>query len=227
MAEPVSTYIQLPSDNLNTGKKNRTQTRSVGSNTVHEHYVVPSLDYTRNGRYIACSTAVQTVSSAAQNGTGSGAYWLSMSTAETHHGLLRRVEMQYSQEGVAAVFQSHPVFSLQKFTFNTAFTGTTLNVVKVQTGTTVQKSYLTSTSSSATVTLVGPVGQLLMPALISTVGAYGGHHVLLDTQETHNSGAVFHYEPGEGFVLFQLTSGNAADTRKWTAKFTFDEIDPT
>ena len=52
MTAPASTYVQLPSDGSNTGKLNRTQTKVVGSNTVHEHFMVPSKNYTSNGKKI-------------------------------------------------------------------------------------------------------------------------------------------------------------------------------
>jgi hypothetical protein len=37
MAAPIAAYVQLPADTANTGKKNRTQTKVAGSDTVHQH----------------------------------------------------------------------------------------------------------------------------------------------------------------------------------------------
>ncbi len=61
MAAPVAGYVQLPSDTANTGKKNRTQTKAVGSDTVHEHFVVPTEGYTRTGRYFHSSSVARAV----------------------------------------------------------------------------------------------------------------------------------------------------------------------
>jgi hypothetical protein len=226
MAAPVASFIQLPSDTVNTGKKNRTNTKVVGSDTVHEHYVVPSPSYTLTGRYFACSTVAQAVTSAAQVPSTAGVYFLHNSTANTAVGMLRSVEVSYSQEGTAAIFQSAPLFLLQKYTFNTAHSGTTLNIVSAQTSSTTAKLNLRSAPTGATIALVGPIGSQPLPALVSTVaGAYGGTMKLYEAQELYNRGAAVEIGPGEGVVLHQLTSGNAADTRKFTAKFVWDEID--
>src|SRR6185369_17033872 len=103
MAGPTASYVQLPSDTANTGKKNRTQTKAVGSDTVHEHFVVPSPSYTHTGRYYACSTAVQAISSAAQTPSTAGFYYLHNSTANTAVGILRGVDITYSLDASTAV----------------------------------------------------------------------------------------------------------------------------
>ena len=114
MAAPVASYVQLPVDTSNTGKKNRTQTRVVGSDTVHEHHVVPSPDTTKYGRYIACSTGLNTVSTVAQTGAAGGYYWLHMSTAATAVGVLRHASMTYSQQGTAVPSFTAPQYMLSK-----------------------------------------------------------------------------------------------------------------
>lgn len=226
MAAPVESYVQLPLDTSNTGKKNRTQTKVVGSNTVHEHFVVPSRGYTHTGRYFACSTAAQTVSSAAQSPSTAGFYFLHNSTANTAVGMLRYVEISYSQDGTAAIFQSAPVFAVQKYTFGTAHSGTTLNIVQAQTSSTTAKLNIRSAPTGPTTfTVVGPIGSQPLPALVSTAGTYGGTMVLYKADEHYNRGTAVEIAPGEGIVLHQLTTGNAADSRKFTAKFVWDEID--
>jgi hypothetical protein len=225
MAAPVASYVQLPIDTANTGKKNRTHTKVVGSDTVHEHFLVPSKGFTTFGRYIASTTVANVVSSAAQTGTGSGVVWLHNSTANTAVGMLHKVEITYSQEGTAAIFQSAPRYSLQKFTFATAFSGTTLNIVPTQTSTTTPKANIRSTSSGATVTLVGPIGSRQIPALVSTAGTYGGEFTVYNSGQVYERGDAVEFGPGEGIVLFQVTSGNAADTRQITARLEWSEID--
>jgi hypothetical protein len=227
MAAPVASYVQLPADTANTGKKNRTQTKVVGSDTAHEHFVVPSHGYTVTGRYFACSTAAQSVSSAAQTPSTAGFYYLHNSTANTAVGMLRSVDVSYSVDGstAIAIAQSCPLFMLQKYTFATAHAGTTLNIVSAQTSSTTPKLNMRSAPTGATITLVGPIGAVPMPAIVTTVANYSGSFNLYQAHEHYNRGAAVEIAPGEGVVLHQLTTGLAADTRKFTAKFVWDELD--
>jgi hypothetical protein len=228
MAAPVASYIQLPSDTVNTGKKNRTQTKAVGSDTVHEHFIVPTEGYTRSGRYMSVSTVSQSVSSAAQVPSTAGHYYLHNSTANTAIGVLRSVDINYSVDGstAIAVTQSCPLFMLQKYTFATAHSGTTINIVSAQTSSTTAKLNMRQAPTGATITLVGPIGAVPFPALVSTaVGVYGGTFNLYRSDEPYNRGAAVEIGPGEGVVLHQLTTGLASDARKFSAKFVWDEVD--
>jgi hypothetical protein len=226
MAAPVASYVQLPVDTANTGKKNRTQTKVVGSDTVHEHHVVPSAGYTHTGRYFSCSTALQTVSSAAQTPSTAGFYYLHNSTANTAVGVLRSVEISYGCEGATAPTFSAPLFSLQKYVFGTAHSGTTVSIVAAQTSsTTPSLNMRTGPAGPTTFTVVGPVGAKQIPAVQSSVGTYGGSFSLYEAPEHYNRGYAVEIAPGEGVCLCQLSTGLAADTRKFTAKFVWDEID--
>src|SRR6185369_7040109 len=117
MAGPTASYVQLPSDTANTGKKNRTQTKAVGSDTVHEHFTVPSPAYTHTGRYFACSTVLQAVSTVAQTPSTAGFYFLHNATNNTAVGVLRSVDMTYSLDGttVVSITQNAAPMFLQKY----------------------------------------------------------------------------------------------------------------
>jgi hypothetical protein len=228
MTAPIAGYVQLPADTANTGKKNRTQTKVSGSDTVHEHFVVPSPAYTHVARYFSVSTAAQGVSSAAQVPSTAGHYYLHNSTANTAVGVLRSVDVNYSVDGstALAITQSCPLFMLQKYTFATAHSGTTINIVSAQTSSTTAKLNMRQAPTGATITLVGPIGAVPFPALLSTVtNTYGGSFNLYQADEQYNRGFAVEIAPGEGVVLHQLTTGLAADTRKFTAKFVWDELD--
>src|SRR5512139_324541 len=222
MAAPVASYVQLPTDTSNTGKKNRTHTKVVGTDTVHEHFVVPTYQYTRIGRYTAASTATQNLSTAAQTGTGSGFYWLHMSTGSTATGILRQIDVAWSQSSTAVAAVSAPIISFQKFTYNTAFSGTTLNQVSYVTSSGGAQANIRSTSSGATITLVGQVAAFPVPAIATTVGAYGGYATIYN-QAGMNRDDCVEFGPGEGIVCFQLSSGAATDTRQITCRFVWDE----
>lgn len=65
MTAPVADKIILPLDTGNTGKKKRTLTRVVGSDTVHSDYVIVEDPRSVVGSY-KCSSGVLTVPIAAQ-----------------------------------------------------------------------------------------------------------------------------------------------------------------
>jgi hypothetical protein len=226
MAAPVASYVQLPVDTANTGKKNRTQTKVVGSDTVHEHHIVPSAGYTHTGRYFSVSTAAQTVSSAAQVPSTAGFYYLHNSTANTAVGMLRSVEISYGTTGTAQPAFTSPLFMLQKYVFGTAHSGTTLNITQAQTSSTTAKLNMRSgPAGPTTFTVVGPIGAQALPALMSSVASYGGTMSLYQAPEHYNRGYAVEIAPGEGVCLHQLSSGLAADSRVFSAKFVWDEID--
>lgn len=74
MAAPVADKIILPLDTGNTGKKKRTQTRTVGADSVHTDYVIVEDKRSVTGSYQANSTAL-TVPAAIHNGTTTGFLW--------------------------------------------------------------------------------------------------------------------------------------------------------
>src|SRR4249919_2199114 len=88
MAAPIDDKITLPSDTGNSGKNVRTQTRVVGSNTVHEHFLVPTPAEAITGKYFFSSTQ-QTVSATAQNATATGFFWLQNPLTSTVTAVLR------------------------------------------------------------------------------------------------------------------------------------------
>lgn len=227
MTAPVSTYVQLPSDSANTGKKNRTQTKTVGANSVHEHYVVLSPDVTKTGRYIASTTAPVAVSTAAAAASTAGIRYLHMSTSATVTGQLRYAEIGWGQASTVNVASPSLLFSLQKYTFNTAHSGTTVNIVATQTSSTTPQANVRSAPTGATITLVGQIGHCQIPAMVTTVGQYGGSQVLYEVREQGNRMDAVEFGPGEGICLFPVTSGVAADVRNVTCKFVWDEIDLT
>lgn len=70
MAAPIADKIILPLDTGNTGKNNRTQTRVIGADTVHEHFVVSVSQRSIVGGYKA-NAGVLTVPAAVHTGTRS------------------------------------------------------------------------------------------------------------------------------------------------------------
>jgi hypothetical protein len=226
MAAPVASYVQLPTDTANTGKKNRTQTKAVGSDTVHEHYVVPTEGYTRHGRYIHCSTAARAVvASAVAITTDTVATYLAMSTASVKVGVLRHVSISYGS-GDPVISKTAPLITATKYTFGTAHSGTTQNICQTQTSSTTPGANVRVSPAGATVVAVGVIGQAVIPAIFTTAASYtGGNVTIYDAQEPYNRGAAVEFGPGEGIAVHQTANGTASDTRVYTVKLVWDEID--
>lgn len=225
MAAPVASYVQLPLDTPNTGKKNRTQTKVIGSNTVHEHFVVPVHDHTLIGRYVASSTANRAVSATSQTVTTSGYVFLHMSTSASNVvGILREVGIGWSQSGTAVISQTAPTIAVAKYTFNTAHSGTTLDISKAQTTQTAASANVRSAPTGATITLGNQVAAMAVPALVSTVGTYGGY-VTVYKDDSMTRGYATEFSTGEGIVVYQPNAGTGSDTRVITIKLVWDEID--
>ncbi|HKS16986.1 MAG TPA: hypothetical protein VJU16_06720, partial [Planctomycetota bacterium] len=80
MAGPVAAFVRLPDDASNTGKKVRTQSRVIGSDTVHEHFFIPTMKAEILGVY-RWALDQQTVQASAQNGTSTGFFWAHVPSA--------------------------------------------------------------------------------------------------------------------------------------------------
>jgi hypothetical protein len=148
-----------------------------------------------------------------------------MSTAATAVGVLRHASISWSQAGAAAPLLTAPIIALQKYTFNVAHSGTTLNIVSVNTSTTTASANLRSAPTGATVTAVGNVAQITLPALNSSVGVYGGSATLYEIAEHYNRGSAVEFGPGEGIAVLQITSGTTLDTRVFSMRLVWDELD--
>jgi hypothetical protein len=226
MAAPVASYVQLPSDTSNTGKKNQTITKVVGSDTVHEHLMVPTIEFTRIGRYSATSTAARAVVETALAITTSPGTFLHMSTASARVGVLRHVSITWSQTGSAVISQTAPIISVQKYTFNVAHSATTLDLLQFQTTMSGPSANVRGAPTGATVTAGGRLAGMALPAVVSTAAAYGGTAVLYEGREHYGRhGFNVEFGPGEGIAVYQTANGTASDTRVYTVNLVWDEID--
>ena len=115
MAGPVAAYVQLPTDTSNSGKKNRTITKAVGSDTVHEHYIVPDHSYTRTGRYVYQSTG-DTISSS----SGKQYAVLSVATNATAVASIKSIDVMWGTASTVNVACRGTMITFLKSTFNNA-----------------------------------------------------------------------------------------------------------
>jgi hypothetical protein len=221
MAAPVASYVQLPSDASNTGKKNRTHTKAVGSDTVHEHFVVPSPGYTRTGRYCWQSSANVVV---ATSGTTVAA--LAMTTSATYRAVLRSIDVSWGQSGETIVTETAPVYFIQKATYGTAISATTLaTVLSFQSSSTTAQLRPFIGSSGASVGTPVPFAAFTVPCQNSTAGTYGGYANVWRSQDQFDAGTGLEMKAGDVIQVFQHTAGTASDVRTITLRFEWDEMD--
>lgn len=222
MAGPVASYVQLPSDTANTGKKNRTQTKAVGSDTVHEHFVVPSPGYVRTGRH-AYQSSVHVVSTAATNSTH---LVLAMTTAATYRAVLRRINLTYGITGTIAATTASPQLVLQKATYGTAFTlSTNGQVINYQSSSTASQLNAYLGSSGASIGTPVPFASFIFPALLTTVGTYGGQCTLWEAGDAYDAATGLEMKAGDLLQVLQPTTGSNGEQRTFTLRFEWDQID--
>lgn len=222
MAAPVASYVQLPSDASNSGKKNRTQTKAVGSDTVHEHFVVPSPNFTRTGRH-AYQSSMHVVSTAATNSTH---LVLAMTTAATHRAVLRFIDISWSITGTIAATTANPTIVLQKATYGTAFTlSTNGQVINYQSSSTTSQLNAYLGSSGATVGTPVPFASFAFPALLTTVGAYGGGQRLWEAGDQYSLETGIEMKAGDLIQVIQPATGSNGEQRTFTLTFVWDQVD--
>lgn len=227
MARPVAAKIVLPSDASNLGPKVRTQTRVVGSDTVHEHMFIPISREKLLGLYYWVPTAAQAVQASAQNGTSTAFAWLAMPPSLTVRGRIRSLEVIFEQG--AAPTADHltlPRIALQKFSFTGTPSGANVTPMKRHTSDATNSSNLYTASTGMTITL-GAFGPTFLPPGIDFATAVGQNVVskVNEPFKPQSEDEFFDFASGEGFALYQPDAGTTTDVRRFNFKFYIDEYD--
>lgn len=225
MAAPVADKILLPDDTGNLGKKVRTQTRVVGSDTVHEHFFVPL----RQARIISVyrlALVQATILASAQNGTTAGMLFGHMPSAVSGKAMrLRRLSIT-TQHSTALATPTAPRLLVRRYTSSGALSSGLLapnindSVVHV-----TPACLFSLVNTGTTVVHVGiGFGTAAVAGALTAVGAYEPcFKDIIDPASDEDDWPVF--RPGEGFVVYQDVAGTASDTRKFNLQFLADEID--
>lgn len=224
MAAPVETYVQLPDDSGNTGKKLRTQSRVVGANTVHTHYVVPISIRKLVGLYYFVHAVQSLNSAAADNGTTTGTFWLAVPAGATVNARLRRLEVVYSMTGEADML-TVPRITLARFTFTGTPSGATVTACKRATSDNGNTAIMYSASSGWTPVLGALAWTSLTPTLgLTTSGQFwaGGP---VHQYAPLNEDEFIDIAPGEGVVLYEPDAATSSDTRRYSVCGSWDEYD--
>jgi hypothetical protein len=226
MAAPIASFVQLPSDTANAGKEVRTQTRVVGANTVHEHFMIPAVSQEITGKYYY-SLGTHTVLATTQNGTATGFYWFQMPIAATVTSMITRI-MCDANAGSALATPTAPVIAFVKFTFTGTASGAQNTPTPQKIAAPVNQMTVRTAVTGMTVTLLNPFGHFCVPSAETGVGLfYAQKEILTYNPQAFNRGFTLEIAPGEGFAVIQTVAGTAADTRNFGLQVEWTEIDLT
>jgi hypothetical protein len=225
MAAPVAGIITLPDDSGNAGKKVRTQTRVVGSDTVHEHYWVP----TRQAKVLSIyrlALVQATVLASAQNGTTAGMLFGHMPSSVTGKAMrLRRLSVT-SQHSTALATPTAPRLLVRRYTSSGGLSGTLIAPNLNDSTNHAAPACLYSLANTGTTVVHVSIGfgAAALAGALTAVGAYEPcFKDLIDPAADEDDWPIFY--PGEGFVVYQDVAGTTSDTRKFNLQFLADEID--
>ena len=224
MAAPVDSYIVLPDDSANTGKKARAQSRVVSGNTVYENEVVKIRQAQILGVYRACSAQLAVVASAT-NGTGDlYLLWCHMPTAVTNiKARLRRIYVT-TQLSTVAVMSTAPRLRMDRMTFTGTASGATITAGKLNSSYGAPNFVCATAVTGLTPSLVAQLGNAAVVGALTAIGAWApGVIDMSPGASEEDEWNVF--APGEGFVIYQDTAGTASDTRLANVVMMWDEID--
>ena len=175
MAGPVATFVQLPTDAGNTGKKVRTQSLVVGPDTVHHHFFVPTSVRKVVGMYYF-NSGILTGHTTAHNGTGTAYFWLEMPTGQSIRARLRRMRVILNNgASIGADVTTISRYALARFTFTGAASGATITPAKRHlTSDTANVANIRTASTGMTITLGAIAWSTINPAIeFTTSGIFG------------------------------------------------------
>lgn len=224
MAAPVDSYIVLPDDSGNSGKKDREQTRVVSGQTVYEKIIVKVRQAAILGVYRA-ATAQLAVLAAATNGTTTGLLWAHVPTAVTNKKVrLRRCYLTSQNNGITTAMSTAPRIRMDRMTFTGTASGAQITAAKNDSGYPSPVFDLRTAVTGLTPSLVAQLGTAAVMGSVTAAGAYSPAVIdMFPAASEEDEWNVF--APGEGFVLYQDTAGTASDQRLVNVVMLWDEID--
>lgn len=219
MAAPVAAFAQLPSDSGNTGKKMRTQTRTVGADTVHEHFFVPSSTRDSLGKYIAHS-GILVVQAAAHTFGTSGFLWFFNPIGNSAKVAITAIEL-ISQMGSALAAPTSPRLLWSTFTYTGTPSGATLTPGKLDSTMAAPTASLRTALTGMTLT---KVADLLCSLPTASATAVGYAPPQIDEFAPAQESDQIILRPGEGICLWQADAGTTSDTRRVAVTLKWEEF---
>lgn len=232
MAGPVNSFMRVPDDASYTGKRARTQTKSVGGVDVHEQVMVPGRQAVVLGIY-GSTSALQSVQASAQNGTSTGFLWMHVPTSVSGKAArVREFAVRHSPGSGVVTMPTTPRLALGRFTFTGTASGASLSHQRYAASYPAPVLDLRTVVTGLTVTLInagiGIAGSLVPPLLVSgtladMLWAPSVVDYMLESDAGEDQWPVL--LPGEGLVLWQPDAGTASDARRFIYDIKWDEID--
>jgi hypothetical protein len=169
MAAPVADKVLLPLDTGNTGKKVRTQTRVVGADTVHEHFMIPISQRSQVGVYQVHS-GILTMPTTATNGTTTGYFWLINPVGSTIKMAIRKMEGMIQFLVLSAVDVSVVRTQFALCTFTGSPSGAQITPIKYDSTYAAPQGQLRTAMTGLTVTL-GALFKAWFPPINATASS--------------------------------------------------------
>jgi len=215
MAAPVASFVQLPLDTGNTGKKIRTQTRVVGADTVHEHFFISISARSIVGVFWA-TVPLFTPPTAAQNGTTTGAWWLFNPVGTAIKGAIRRWSSMMNFAVVSAIDLVPGQFRISLFTFTGTASGAALTPGKRDSTDAAAVLSLRTASTGLTVTLVATVWEEMGQTVPQATAAGSSALPTVGIERNPDEVAEIILRPGEGIVEWSALALTTANRRRTT-----------
>lgn len=222
MAAPVAGNVTLPLDTGNTGKKKRTQTRTVGADSVHTDFVVIEDSRSVTGNYKASIVPIA-VPTAAHNGTTTGFLFLYNPVAST-------IKMQISTLNMSNQFTALAVdllcgeLRVSRITFTGVNSGTQITPVKHDSTDVANQGQVSITWATAVATLVGTIASGFLQTMDLVTGGAGHWRPHDQSYQPQNEHEEIILRPGEGIVIWSAAAVTTAN-RRLTANVAWDEFE--
>lgn len=211
MAAPVADKVILPLDTGNTGKKKRTQTRTVGADSVHSDFVIVEDARSVLGVYKA-SSGVLTVPAAVHNGTTTGFLWVFNPIGSTIKMQISR--LVYDMQFIAlAVDLLGGELRANLFTFTGTASGAQITPAKRDSTDAAPQGNMRTASTGLSCTLGAAIIGVQYPTMDLITGGAGHwnpHRVDLRPANEHEEQVL---RPGEGIVFWHAVAVTAANRR--------------
>lgn len=211
MAAPVASKIILPLDTGNTGKYVRSQTRTVGGETVHEHFFIPTSERSIVGNY-KFSSGVLTVPTTAHNGTTTGFIWLYNPVGSLIKMSLKRISYKVNFTALAVDLL---VGELRASLFTLVGTGSAGQITpgKRKSTDATPVGNLRTASTGLTNTLGAALHANMYPTMDLATGGAGHWNQQSSEYNPDSEGEEIVLAAGEGLVIWHAAAVTAANRR--------------
>lgn len=224
MTIPSESFVIVPDDSLNTGKKVRSIYGSVAGETVYSHFYTPVSIALIKGVYYSTS-ALFSVLASAQDGTSTAVWWLQLGSSATVNVRVRKLEVAITNAVATAIdHPSAPRLVFARGTHTGTWAGATQATVKRKTSDSSAQADVRTAVTGATPVLGNAVWSALIPGMdFTTAGVYNSYS--FQTWKIIHEDEFLDIAPGECLICYQADNGTASDQRRLIVNLEWDEYD--